>query len=226
MGVQARRRAISMKIHTLVFPPKSPHTNVMEAEHEQVLVRRKKLAELVRLGCAPYPNDFRPRDLAADLLARHGETPAADLDATPVTVALAGRLMAIRDFGKAAFAHLQDRAAAPGPRAARGRRRRRVGAVSPARPRRPGRRRGPALPHQDQRADGRASSACATSPKRCSRSPRSGTACRTSSGAIASATSISSPTPRRARSSGSAPSCCRACAASSRRAASSRSRRR
>ena len=80
----------------------------MEAEHEQILVRRKKLAELVRLGCAPYPNDFRPRDRAADLLARHGETPAADLDATPVTVALAGRLMAIRDFGKAAFAHLQD----------------------------------------------------------------------------------------------------------------------
>ena len=80
----------------------------MDAEHEQVLVRRKKLAELVRLGCAPYPNDFRPRDNAGDLLARWNETPLATLEAEPVPVMLAGRLMAIRDFGKAAFAHLQD----------------------------------------------------------------------------------------------------------------------
>ncbi|MCC6766081.1 MAG: lysine--tRNA ligase [Deltaproteobacteria bacterium] len=80
----------------------------MEAEHEQVLVRRRKLAELVRLGCAPYPNDFAPRDQAGDLLARWNATPAATLEASPVPVALAGRLMAIRDFGKAAFAHLQD----------------------------------------------------------------------------------------------------------------------
>jgi lysyl-tRNA synthetase class 2 len=80
----------------------------MEAEHEQVLVRRKKLAELVRLGCAAYPNDFRPRDTAADLLARWNDTAAATLEAERVAVTLAGRLMAIRDFGKAAFAHLQD----------------------------------------------------------------------------------------------------------------------
>ncbi len=80
----------------------------MEGEHEQVLVRRKKLAELTRLGCAPYPNDFRPRDSAAELQTRFGATDAATLDAAPVQVALAGRLMAIRDFGKAAFAHLQD----------------------------------------------------------------------------------------------------------------------
>jgi lysyl-tRNA synthetase class 2 len=80
----------------------------MEAEHEQVVVRRKKLAELVRLGCAAYPNDFRPRDHAAELVARWGETPNDALEAAPVSVALAGRLMAIRDFGKAAFAHLQD----------------------------------------------------------------------------------------------------------------------
>ncbi len=80
----------------------------MEAEHEQVAVRRKKLAELTRLGCAAYPNDFRPRDVAAELLARWNDTPASDLEAAPVAVVLAGRLMAIRDFGKAAFAHVQD----------------------------------------------------------------------------------------------------------------------
>jgi len=80
----------------------------MEGEHEQVLVRRKKLAELVRLGCAPYPNDFRPRDEAGDILARWNDTAAEALEGAAVSVALAGRLMAIRDFGKAAFAHLRD----------------------------------------------------------------------------------------------------------------------
>ena len=80
----------------------------MEAEPEQVLVRRKKLAELVRLGCAPYPNDFQPRDDAGDILARWNDTATEALEAAAVSVTLAGRLMAIRDFGKAAFAHLQD----------------------------------------------------------------------------------------------------------------------
>lgn len=74
----------------------------MEGEHEQVAARRKKLAELVRLGCAAYPNDFRPRDRAGDVVARWNETPAAALASNPVDVALAGRLVTIRDFGKAA----------------------------------------------------------------------------------------------------------------------------
>jgi lysyl-tRNA synthetase, class II len=80
----------------------------VEAEHEQVLVRRKKLAELVRLGCAPYPNDFRPRDTAGAIHATYDAVDGAAFEATPVRVALAGRLMAIRDFGKAAFVHVQD----------------------------------------------------------------------------------------------------------------------
>jgi lysyl-tRNA synthetase class 2 len=79
-------------------------------EQDQIVARRKKLAELRALGCSGYPNDFRPRDLAGDLSAQYAGTSGADLDATPVKVALAGRLMAIRDFGKAAFAQLQDRA--------------------------------------------------------------------------------------------------------------------
>ena len=78
-------------------------------EQDQVVARRTKLAELRTLGCAAYPNDFRPRDTAAELTARYGVTPAEDLEATPVPVALAGRLMALRDFGKAAFVQLQDR---------------------------------------------------------------------------------------------------------------------
>ncbi len=80
----------------------------MEVEHEQVVVRRKKLAELVRLGCDPYPNDFRPRDTAGEVLRRFGTATTATLEAEPALVAIAGRLIAIRDFGKAAFVHVQD----------------------------------------------------------------------------------------------------------------------
>jgi lysyl-tRNA synthetase class 2 len=56
-------------------------------EQDQVVARRKKLADV----------------------EAHGAASGASLDATPIPVAIAGRLMAIRDFGKAAFAHLQDR---------------------------------------------------------------------------------------------------------------------
>ena len=78
-------------------------------EQDQVVARRTKLAELRTLGCAAYPNDFHPCDTTAELTARHGVTPAEALEATPVPVVLAGRLMAIRDFGKAAFVQVQDR---------------------------------------------------------------------------------------------------------------------
>ena len=78
-------------------------------EHEQVAARRKKLAELRRLGCRAYPNDFQPQDLAAEVAVHHSGSTAATLEAEAPRVSLAGRLMAIRSFGKAAFAQLQDR---------------------------------------------------------------------------------------------------------------------
>ena len=78
-------------------------------EQDQIVARRKKLAELEALGYRRFPNGFRPRDTAAEVLARHGETAGADLDAAPVPAIVAGRIMAMRDFGKAAFVQLQDR---------------------------------------------------------------------------------------------------------------------
>ena len=78
-------------------------------EQDQVVARRKKLAELQTIGHRRFPNGFQPRDTAAELASRHADTTGAVLDATPVPVVVAGRLMAVRDFGKAAFAQLQDR---------------------------------------------------------------------------------------------------------------------
>jgi len=78
-------------------------------EQDQVVARRKKLAELQALGERRFPNGFTPQDTAADILERHGHATAEALDAQPIRVSVAGRLMAVRDFGKAAFVQLQDR---------------------------------------------------------------------------------------------------------------------
>ena len=81
----------------------------MPEDHEQSVVRRKKLQALRARGVNPYPNDFRPDHTAGDLHARcEGLAEAALASIAPVRVA--GRIVGLRDFGKAGFLHLQDRA--------------------------------------------------------------------------------------------------------------------
>src|SRR5258705_5090870 len=80
----------------------------MSEDHEQIVVRRRKLAALRASGANPFPNDFRPDHSANEVHARFGGLDEAGLAAAP-EVAVAGRVVAIRDFGKAAFLHLQDR---------------------------------------------------------------------------------------------------------------------
>jgi lysyl-tRNA synthetase class 2 len=69
--------------------------------------RRAKLAALRELG-NPYPNDFRRDHLAAALHQGHGEKSNEELESSPVSVAVAGRMMLKRVMGKASFATLQD----------------------------------------------------------------------------------------------------------------------
>ncbi|MCP5150524.1 MAG: lysine--tRNA ligase [Ectothiorhodospiraceae bacterium] len=77
------------------------------AHSEQARQRRAKLEALRASGNA-YPNRFRRDSLAADLHARFADHDAEALEATPVRVRVAGRLMSRRVMGKASFAHLQD----------------------------------------------------------------------------------------------------------------------
>jgi len=74
--------------------------------------RREKLGALRAAGVNPFPNDFRPTHTAAAVLAEHGadvEAALAALRESGVEFALAGRAMALRSFGKAAFVQVQDR---------------------------------------------------------------------------------------------------------------------
>ena len=79
-------------------------------ENMLIAERRSKLAALRSQGVA-FPNDFRRCDYADDLQAEYADAQrwdAAALEASGRKVAVAGRLMAKRVMGKAAFAHIQD----------------------------------------------------------------------------------------------------------------------
>jgi len=79
----------------------------MEEENKLIEERREKLKALRADGHA-YPNDFRRKDLAADLHQRYGALSKEQLEAQKPTAVVAGRMMLKRVMGKASFATLQD----------------------------------------------------------------------------------------------------------------------
>ncbi len=84
-------------------------TSATPAQDENQLIaeRREKLKAIRAQGIA-FPNDFKPADHAADLLAAHGGTEAEALAAQATPATIAGRMMLKRVMGKASFATLQD----------------------------------------------------------------------------------------------------------------------
>ena len=78
-----------------------------ETDSEQVAQRRAKLGTLREAG-NPFPNDFRRDSEAASLLEKFGNEENDVLEANPVEVRIAGRIMTRRVMGKAAFAHVRD----------------------------------------------------------------------------------------------------------------------
>ena len=78
-------------------------------ENEQFEQRKEKLEELKNSGINPFANDFKPEHLAADLVAKYAELSSEELEEVKDEFSVAGRVMAIRDFGKSAFFHIADR---------------------------------------------------------------------------------------------------------------------
>jgi lysyl-tRNA synthetase, class II len=81
----------------------------MDEVNEQMEVRREKLAKLKNEGIAPYPNDFKASHTSAAILAQFGALSDAELKTQVGIFSLAGRIMAIRSFGKASFFQVHDR---------------------------------------------------------------------------------------------------------------------
>ncbi len=82
----------------------------VSAEQKLYNERQAKAKQLQELGVNPYGNGFNPDSTAAALLEKYNaETPEALETSKPGPFTLAGRVVSVRDFGKAAFIVVQDR---------------------------------------------------------------------------------------------------------------------
>jgi len=79
------------------------------SEREIVAQRLRKAEALRGLGVNPFGNGYTPRHSSADLAARYGQQPAEEIARDPGSWSVAGRVLAVRSFGKAAFLKVRDR---------------------------------------------------------------------------------------------------------------------
>jgi lysyl-tRNA synthetase, class II len=89
---------------------KTPAPDELGATEREIIATRLQKAEALRaLGVNPFGNGVTPRHLAAELQARYGEAPAEEIARAPGDWSVAGRVLALRSFGKAAFLKVRDR---------------------------------------------------------------------------------------------------------------------
>ncbi len=77
-----------------------------ETEKHLVEQRKQKLEEIKKLGINPYPYTFNKKNNASEILEKFDYLKKEEHSKTVVSVA--GRVMTLREMGKASFAHLQD----------------------------------------------------------------------------------------------------------------------
>lgn len=80
----------------------------MEEANELIQERLKKLARLREAGAEPYGGLFEVRDNAADIISNFGGLGKEELEEKNAECTVAGRIISFRNFGKTAFAHIQD----------------------------------------------------------------------------------------------------------------------
>src|SRR5512138_2642131 len=79
------------------------------ATEREIIAQRARKAEALRaLGVNPFGNGHRPAHLTSDLVKRYGDAPAEEIAKDPGSWSVAGRVLAIRSFGKAAFLRVRD----------------------------------------------------------------------------------------------------------------------
>ena len=79
----------------------------VQDENHIIAERRAKLAEWRTSGKA-YPNDFAREDISSKLIEQYGDKSNEALEAQPVEVKIAGRIMLKRVMGKASFVTIAD----------------------------------------------------------------------------------------------------------------------
>jgi lysyl-tRNA synthetase, class II len=77
-------------------------------ENELIEQRKQKIEELRRIGVNPYGNYFKPIHSASMLLSSYEKFSDEQLRKIDSGFSLAGRIIAMRDFGKSLFIHILD----------------------------------------------------------------------------------------------------------------------
>ncbi|HVO65860.1 MAG TPA: lysine--tRNA ligase [Syntrophales bacterium] len=78
-------------------------------DSELLRKRKEKIESLKADGIELYPNDVRVKDTTACIVDRFSQMDSNAVAAVKERFSIAGRLMAIRDFGKGSFVMIQDR---------------------------------------------------------------------------------------------------------------------
>ena len=86
------------------------NNEVVAVDENHVIAERREKLKSIReaTGGVAFPNDFKPKHKAADLIAAYANQENEAFEATPVNVVVAGRMMLKRVMGKASFATIQD----------------------------------------------------------------------------------------------------------------------
>lgn len=77
--------------------------------NDQMRVRLEKLGRVLERGQNPYKNGRTPKNLAREIHEAYATISKEDLEKKSIPCSVAGRVMAVRDFGKASFVRLKDR---------------------------------------------------------------------------------------------------------------------
>src|SRR4030067_3122535 len=80
----------------------------MEVYNELIQQRFKKLAEISAMGKKPYGGRVHVTTTAQAIIDTYGNTTKEDLEKNRVEATIAGRIVAMRSFGKACFSHIQS----------------------------------------------------------------------------------------------------------------------
>ena len=78
----------------------------MEDQNVVMRERAQKAQELKETGIPLYPNGYSVPHCIADIVRTYAETSAEELEKESFSFTIAGRIMAIRSFGKSVFMHL------------------------------------------------------------------------------------------------------------------------
>lgn len=84
------------------------HTTVVALDENQLIAERRAKLSAMREQGIVYPNDFKPAHRAAGLHRDYEQLDKEQLEAQPIAVSVAGRMMLKRVMGKASFATIQD----------------------------------------------------------------------------------------------------------------------